>query len=122
MAHFARINGDNTVVQIIVADQEFINSGAVGNPSEWLQYSYNTKGGIHYDPITNEPDGGIPFRKNPAGVGFRYDATRDAFIPPKPYNSWLLDEDTCLWNAPVEKPSDDKKYQWDEATTSWIEI
>lgn len=119
MAHFARINGDNVVVQIIVADQSFIDSGAVGSPSEWVQYSYNTRGNVHYDPTTNEPDGGIPLRKNAAGVGFRYDGERDAFIPPKPFDSWILDEDTCLWSSPIAYPNDGQYYIWNETNQSW---
>ena len=79
---------------------------------------------MHYDPATGEPsaDQSKALRKNYAGIGYSYDATRDAFIPPKPYASWALDEQTCLWNAPVPYPTDGKRYQWDEATTSWVEI
>jgi hypothetical protein len=115
MSHFAEIGSDNVVIRVIVAEQEFIDSGAVGNPIRWKQTSYNTLGGVHLQ-------GGIPLRKNYAGVGYTYDPTRDAFIPPKPYESWLLNEETCLWEPPVQRPDDDKIYRWDESTTSWIEI
>lgn len=113
MAHFAHIT-NGVVDQVIVAEQDHIDSGAVGNPSEWLQTSYNTQGGVH-------KNGGAPLRKNFAGIGYTYDSARDAFIPPQPYASWVLDEATCLWDAPIAKPTDGNLYQWDEATTSWKE-
>lgn len=81
----------------------------------WKQTSYNTHGGIH-------TLGGTPFRKNHAGVGFTYDEDRDAFIAPKPYNSWTLNEDTCQWDSPVPYPTDGKRYTWDETTTNWVEV
>ena len=81
----------------------------------YKQTSYNTHGGVH-------ALGGTPLRKNYAGIGYTYDAGRDAFIPPKPYASWLLNETTCLWDAPVAYPDDGKRYSWDEATTSWVEV
>lgn len=118
MAHFAEINLNNIVTQVIVADQEFINSGAVGNPALWLQTSYNTRGGIHYGP-DGKPDGGIALRKNYAGIGFSYNLELDAFIPPQPYPSWILDTNTCLWNAPVPYPTDGKVYYWDESIQNW---
>lgn len=114
MAHFAKVL-DGKVVQVIVAEPEFFTTFVDSSPGEWIQTSYNTYGGTHRN-------GGTPLRKNYAGVGFTYDHTKDAFIPPKPFNSWVLDEQTCLWNAPVSYPTDDKHYTWDEATTSWIEI
>lgn len=89
MAHFAQIE-NNIVVQVIVAEQDFINSGAVGNPANWIQTSYNTSGGVH-------SQGGTPLRKNYAGIGFTYDADRDAFIPPKPEGNYTLNEESCLW-------------------------
>jgi hypothetical protein len=113
MAHFAHIK-DGIVDQVIVIDQETLNTGNWGNPSEWIQTSYNTQGGQHPE--------GRPLRKNYAGVGYTYDAGRDAFIPPKPFASWLLNEDTCLWAAPVAMPTDGKMYTWDEETTSWVEV
>lgn len=113
MAHFAKVE-NGMVTQVIVIDQETLNTGLWGDPASWVQTSYNTKGGQHPE--------GRPLRKNFAGIGYTYDAQRDAFIPPKPYNSWLLDEQTCLWNAPVAMPTDGKMYTWDEATTSWVEV
>jgi len=115
MAHFAQIDGNNIVAQVIVADQETINTGLFGDPATWIQTSYNTRGGVH-------TQGGTPLRKNYAGIGYSYDATRDAFIPPKPFNSWTLNEDTCLWNAPVAYPSDSKLYRWNEEILNWEEI
>lgn len=112
MAHFAQVE-NGIVMQVIVADQEVIDSGAFG--SGWVQTSYNTQGGQHRW-------GGTPFRKNYAGIGYTYDAQRDAFIPPKPYNSWTLDEDTCLWQPPVARPTDGKMYDWDETALAWIEV
>ena len=124
MSHFAEINAvrNNTVTRVIVADQEFIDSGAVGNANNWIQTSYNTKGGVHYAPDTDTPDGGVALRKNYASVGFTYNATKDAFYAPQPYPSWLLDDDTCLWNAPSTYPDDDKEYIWDEENTEWKEM
>jgi hypothetical protein len=113
MSHFAHIT-NGIVDQVIVAEQEFIDSGAVGSPSEWIQTSYNTHGNKH-------TLGGAPLRGNFAGIGYTYDAVRDAFIPPTPYASWVLDEDTCLWKAPVAMPAEGR-YEWDEATTSWKEV
>tara|TARA_R110002051_G_scaffold97897_1_gene168017 strand:+ start:1510 stop:1830 length:321 start_codon:yes stop_codon:yes gene_type:complete len=105
-----------------VAEQDFIDSGAVGDKNNWIQTSYNTRGGVHYAPDSNTPDGGVALRKNYAGVGYTYDATRDAFYAPQPYPSWTLDNDTCLWNAPTARPDDDKAYTWDEDNTEWKEI
>lgn len=114
MAHFAEIvNGK--VVRVIVAEQDFINT----LPGYWVQTSYNTKLGVHYDNHGN-PDGGIALRKNYAGIGFTYDNTRDAFIPPRPYNSWYLNEDTCQWEAPIPCPNDENKYTWDEIGGQWV--
>ena len=112
MAHFAHIK-DGIVDQVIVIEADVLATGLWGNPSEWVQTSYNTQGGQHML-------GGTPLRKNFAGIGYTYDAQRDAFIPPKPFNSWVLDEDTCLWNAPVAMPTEGGPFMWDEATTSWI--
>jgi len=114
MSHFARIE-NGTVTQVIVAEQDVIDSGLFGSPNSWVQTSYNTYGGEHRL-------GGNPLRKNYAGVGYSYDSERDAFIPPKPYNSWTLDEETCLWNPPVAMPSDGKIYSWNEETLSWDEV
>lgn len=121
MSHFAQIDENNVVVQVIVAEQDFINSGVLGDPAKWIQTSYNTRGGVHYG-ADGQPDGGVPLRKNYAGIGYTYDAQLDAFIPPKPFPSWTLDTNTGLWNSPTPMPEDNKLYEWDEATTSWKEI
>jgi hypothetical protein len=113
MAHFAKVV-DGVVTQVIVAEPEFFQTFVDSSPGEWLQTSYNTHGGEH-------KLGGTPLRKNYAGIGFTYDRVKDAFIPPKPFASWVLNEDTCLWDAPVAMPTDGKLYQWDEATTNWVE-
>lgn len=115
MSHFAQVDENNIVTQVIVAEQDFINSGAVGDPSSWIQTSYNTYAGQH-------KNGGTPLRKNYAGIGYSYDAGRDAFIPPKPFNSWTLNETTCLWEAPTPYPTDGKIYNWNENTLSWDEV
>ena len=119
MSHFARINAQGIVTQVIVAEQDFIDT--LPDADNWVQTSYNTRGGKHYNPETGEEsaDQSKALRKNYAGIGFTYDAAKDAFIPPKPFNSWLLDEDTCLWNAPVAYPDDGGRYVWNEETTSW---
>ena len=124
MGHFAKVE-NGTVTQVIVAEQDFINTGAVGDPSTWKQTSYNTRGGIHYDPATGEPsaDQTKALRKNYAGMGYVYDANRDAFYSPQPFASWVLDESTCYWGAPVPLPEDNGTtneagqtiiYHWDE--------
>jgi hypothetical protein len=128
MAHYAFLDENNVVTEVIVGKEE-------GNFDWEAQYgsfrgqackrtSYNTRGGVYYDPITNEPsdDQSKAFRKNYAGIGFTYDFGLDAFIPPKPYPSWVLNQNTCFWDPPVPYPTDGKKYQWDEATMNWIEI
>jgi hypothetical protein len=119
MAHYAKVK-DGVVTQVIVAEAEFFDTFVDNEPGEWIQTSYNTRGGIHYNPETNEPDDGTPFRKNYAGIGFTYDLVKDAFIPPQPYASWTLNDDTCLWEAPVAYPDDGERYTWDEETTSWV--
>ncbi len=114
MGHFAKVvNG--TVMQVIVAEPEFFDTFVDSSPGEWIQTSYNTRGGEH-------TLGGTPLRKNYAGIGYTYDRERDAFIPPKPYPSWTLNEDTCLWNPPVAYPTDDKLYNWNEDTQTWDEV
>jgi hypothetical protein len=113
MSHFAQIDGNNIVTQVLVIEQDVVDTGLFGEPSSFIQTSYNTYGGVH-------KLGGTPLRKNYAGIGYTYDAGRDAFIPPKPFNSWVLNESTCQWDAPVAMPTDDKMYSWDEATTNWV--
>jgi hypothetical protein len=114
MAHFAKVE-NGIVTQVIVIDQETLNTGHWGDPSLWVQTSYNTHGGQHPE--------GRPLRKNYAGIGYSYDAGRDAFIPPKPYASWVLNETTCNWGAPVAMPTTEgKRYQWRESDTSWVEM
>lgn len=116
MAHFAQIDENNIVVQVIVGVDEPLDGEAIYAETTgqvWKKTSYNTFGGQH-------SLGGTPFRKNYAGIGYFYDSIRDAFIPPKPYASWLLDEQTCQWNPPISYPNDGNQYQWDELTTSWV--
>jgi hypothetical protein len=123
MSHFAKCV-DGTVVQVIVAEPEFFETFVDSSPGEWIQGSYNTRGGVHYNPETGEPseDQTKALRKNYPGIGFTYDRERDAFIPPKPFASWTLNEESCLWEAPVAYPTDGKHYTWDEATTAWVEV
>jgi len=94
------------------------------SPGQWIQTSYNTRGGIHYQPNSNTPsdDQTKALRKNYAGIGYAYDAARDAFIPPQPFTSWTLNETSCLWEAPIAYPDDGNMYTWDETTTSWVLI
>jgi hypothetical protein len=114
MAHWAKCV-DGKVVSVIVAEKEFFDTFVDNSPGQWLQTSYNTQGGVHRN-------GGTPLRKNYAGVGYTYDAVRDAFIAPQPFASWLLNDDTCLWEAPVAMPADGKPYTWNEATGAWDEV
>ena len=120
MSHFAKvING--IVEQVIVAEIEFLETLSDTPPGEWIQTSYNTRGGVHYDPITQEPsaDQSKALRKNYAGIGYSYDPARDAFIAPQPWPSWLLDEFSCTWYPPVPYPNDGQHYLWDEPSVSW---
>jgi hypothetical protein len=121
MAHYAFLNENNIVTEVIVGK----NEGEEGVTWEThygtfrgqtcKRTSYNTIGGIH-------SGGGAPYRKNYAGIGYTYDSVRDAFIPPKPFASWTLNEDTCLWDAPVACPTDGKRYNWNEDQQNWIEV
>jgi hypothetical protein len=110
MAHYAKVT-DGIVEQVIVAEQSFIDT----QEGTWVQTSYNTYGGVH-------ANGETPLRKNYAGIGMTYDATRDAFYEPQPYPSWVLNETSCLWEAPTAMPDDGQSYTWDEATTSWVVV
>lgn len=121
MSHFAHINASGIVDNVIVAELEFIYSKSIDDPERWVQTSYNTRGGVHYGD-NGQPDGKPPLRKNYAGIGYTYDQQRDVFIPPKPFPSWVLNEQSCLWEPPTPRPQDGKRYRWDEATQSWIEI
>lgn len=129
MAHFAKVQ-NGIVTRVIVAEPEFFDTFVDDSPGKWIKTSYNMRGGVYYDPATGEPaadqsvinDDEARQRKNYAGKGYTYDATRDAFIPPQPYASWTLNEDTCLWDAPVAYPTDGKIYTWDEETTNWVEV
>lgn len=114
MSHFAKVE-NGVVTQVIVIEQDVLNLGHWGDPASWVQTSYNTQGGVH-------TQGGTPLRKNYAGIGYTYDSVRDAFIPPSPFPSWTLNEDTCLWSAPTAMPTDGKMYAWDEPTTAWVEV
>jgi hypothetical protein len=116
MAHYAKVI-NNIVIEVIVAEQDFIDN--LPDKWAWVQTSYNTYGGKHYDPETREVDSKPPLRKNYAGIGFRYDKELDAFIPPQPYPSWKLNTDTCLWESPITYPQDDKQYIWNEAEQEW---
>ena len=124
MAHFAKVK-DNKVIKVIVAEPEFFETFIDSTAGQWLQTSYNTFGGVHYDPITKEPslNQSKALRKNFAGIGFDYDSARDAFIPPKLFNSWILNEQTCLWIAPVTIPTteleDNQYYSWNESIINW---
>ena len=110
MSHFAKVV-NNIVQEVLVIEQDVIDTGLFGEPSLFIQTSYNTHGGQHPE--------GRPLRKNYAGIGYTYDAARDAFIPPQPYPSWLLNEETCLWDPPVPHPNDGKPYIWEEALQEW---
>jgi hypothetical protein len=114
MGHYAKVV-DGKVTQVISAEPDFFATFVDSSPGEWIQTSYNTLGGLHRL-------GGVPLRKNYAGIGFTYDRQKDAFIPPQPYPSWTLNEDTCLWDSPTVYPDDDKFYLWNEETLSWQEI
>lgn len=115
MSHFAKVE-NGVVTHVIVAEQDFIDTGLAGDPSLWVQTSYNTYGGEHRL-------GGIPLRKNYAGLGYMYDSERDAFIPPKPYPSWILDDNSCLWSAPVAMPEPTPGifHIWNEEIQNWEE-
>lgn len=117
MAHYAKVQ-EGKVTQVITAEPEFFETFIDDSPGEWIQTSYNTIGGVHYGQ-DGEPDGGVALRKNYAGIGFAYDRTKDAFIPPQPYPSWVLNETSCLWESPVAYPEDGNTYSWNEENQSW---
>ncbi len=113
MSHFAKVE-NGIVTQVIVVEQDVLNTGAFGDPASWVQTSYNTHGGQHPE--------GRPLRKNYAGIGMIYDSVRDAFYAPQPFPSWTLDDATCTWQPPVAYPDDGNRYTWDEPTTSWVQV
>jgi hypothetical protein len=124
MSHFAKLDQNNIVIFVTVGRQE--DDGKEAELSEqtgdtYKQTSYNTRAGVYYDPTTNEPgaDQSKAFRKNFAALGYSYDEALDAFIPPKPFDSWILDEETCQWQPPVPRPTDGFTYFWNEATVDW---
>lgn len=128
MAHWAELDENNVVTRVLVGD----NNDPAGDEGyqwlldnlggTWVKTSYNAVGGKRRNPETGEVTEEAGFRKNYAGIGYTFDAGRDAFIPPKPFNSWVLNEDTCLWDAPTPYPADGKMYRWDEDTTAWVEV
>ena len=120
MSHYAKVV-DGKVVQVIVAEAEFFDSFVDSSPGEWIQTSYNTRGGLHYGP-DGQPDGGEALRGNYAGIGFTYDRQHDVFYSPQPFLSWALNTSTWTWEPPVPYPTDGKMYTWDEATVSWVEV
>ena len=111
MGHYARVT-DGVVTNVIVAKAEFFDTYVDDTAGEWIKTSYNTHAGVHVN-------GGTPLRKNYAGIGFLYDETRDAFIPPQPYPSWVINEETCRWDAPIDYPDDGIEYQWNEESGAW---
>ena len=125
MAHFARIK-NNIVDYVVVGRDEDENNEHLLGHDGWIykRTSYNTRGGIHYQADNNTPsiDQSKAFRKNYAGIGYYYDSIRDAFIPPKPFPSWTLNEESCLWDSPVPYPNDGKMYTWNEDILNWQEI
>lgn len=112
MSHFAKVE-NGIVTQVIVIEQDVLDTGLWGDPASWVQTSYNTRGGQHIL-------GGTPLRKNYAGTGYIYDSERDAFYTPQPYPSWTLNEDTCQWQAPVPMNDDGNMYEWNELAGAWI--
>jgi hypothetical protein len=127
MAHFAKLNNENYVVFVTVArDEDEYREIEISQETgeKYKRTSYNTRGGIHYQADNNTPslDQSKAFRKNYAGIGYYYDEIRDAFIPPKPFPSWILNEFSCLWQSPIPYPNDGKMYQWNEEIGNWEEI
>jgi hypothetical protein len=124
MAHYAKVV-NSLVTQVIVAEPEFFDTFVDTSPGDWIQTSYNTRGGVHYNAETGEPstDQSKALRKNYAGIGYTYNNTLDAFIPPKPYPSFILNEQTCIWEPPIAMPAvvSGKDWVWNEETLSWIQ-
>lgn len=138
MGSFVKLNNENNVIQGISLINEIFTVDGIENEqiavdflnnlyqtnNVWKQTSYNTRGGVHYQADNNTPslDQSKAFRKNFAGIGYKYDEQRDAFIPPKPFSSWILNEDSCLWQSPLPYPNDGKMYRWNEDILNWEEI
>jgi hypothetical protein len=128
MAHWAELDSNNIVTRVLVGD----NNDPAGDEGyqwlidnlggTWVKTSYNAVAGKRRNPETNEIVDEPGFRKNYAGIGYSYDSGRDAFIPPKPFNSWVLNEETCVWDAPVAYPNDGKLYTWNEENLAWDEV
>jgi hypothetical protein len=120
MAHFAKVE-DGIVTQVLVIDQETLNTGLWGDPSLWIQTSYNTRRGVHYIPGTDTPSGQPHVRGNYAGIGYTYDKDNDVFLPPKPYDSFILNETTWTWEAPIAKPVSEEGdlWVWSETNHAW---
>lgn len=114
MAHYAHINKDDIVDQVIVIEADVLATGLWGDPSEWVQTSYRTQANQHPE--------GRPLRGNFAGIGYKYDRANDVFYAPQPFPSWVLNQATWTWEAPTPMPTDGKMYTWDEDTTSWKEV
>lgn len=123
MAHFAKVQ-NGKVIEVLVASQDFIDNYQDGRPGRWIQTSYNTKGGVHYDSETGEQskDQSKALRKNFASIGWNYNIVEDAFYGPQPFPSWKLDETSYEWEPPVARPKDDKLYDWNEETQKWVEL
>ena len=120
MSHYATVE-NGIVTQVIVAEQSFIDSGAVGDPAQWFQTSYNARGGVHYG-ADGKPDDGVALRANYAGIGFTYDVVNDVFYAPKPFASWTISAPEWQWQPPIPYPADGGLYRWDEPTLSWVVI
>lgn len=121
MSHYAKVV-DGIVTQVIVAEADFFQTFVDTSPGTWIQTSYNTRGNVHHDPVTGEPDGGVALRGNYAGIGFIYDQTNDVFYPQSQYPSWTISAATnWMWTPPTPYPTDGNDYYWDEATKTWIE-
>jgi len=119
MAHFAKLDENNAVLEVHVVNNNDLLQDGIESEAKGIQFLIDWSGGYTNWKQTSYNGN---FRKNYAGIGFTYDAQRDAFIPPQPFPSWTLNEDTCLWDAPVAYPTDGQRYQWDEATTSWVAV
>lgn len=123
MGHYAKVL-DGKVTQVITAKEDFFNTFVDTSPGQWIKTSYNTRGGVHYEPNSDTPsvDQSKALRKNYAGIGYTYDSEKDIFYAPQPFPSWVLNPDSAIWEAPIPYPNDGKLYTWDEATQSWVEV